>query len=117
MTVKQISEVLKELGLSTKGPKIELQSRLLGAVERATVQCNTNTASIQASLVHASATATTAAVSYTTQLNQQEIPVLKLILLGDGGVGNPTLSAGSSNNLLRGVTTPPHYDPHPCSLH
>lgn len=87
MTVKQISEVLKELGLSTKGPKIELQSRLLGAVERATVQCNTNTASIQASLVHASATATTAAVSYTTQLNQQEIPVLKLILLGDGGVG------------------------------
>ena len=87
MTVKQISEALNELGLSTKGPRIELQSRLLGAIERATVQCNTNTASIQASLVHASATATTAAVSYTTQLNQQEIPVLKLILLGDGGVG------------------------------
>ena len=74
MTVKQISEALNKLGLSTKGPRIELQSRLLLAIERATVQCNTNTASIQASLVHASATATNAAVSYTTQFNQREIP-------------------------------------------
>lgn len=84
MTVKQISKALKEMGLSTKGSKIELQSRLLGAIERATVQCNTNTSSIQAaSLVHATATS---APSYTTQLNQQKIPELKLILLGDGGV-------------------------------
>jgi len=39
--------------------------------------------------VHATATATAAATaaSYTTQLNQQEIPEFKLILLGDGGVG------------------------------
>ena len=88
MTVKQISTALKEMGLSTKGPKIELQSRLLGAIERAHVKRNTNT--IQAaSLVHATATATAAATaaSYTTQLNQQEIPEFKLILLGDGGVG------------------------------
>ena len=84
MTVKQISTALKEMGLSTKGPKIELQSRLLGAIERAHVKRNTNT--IQAaSLVHATATAT--AASYTTQLNQQEIPEFKLILLSDGGVG------------------------------
>jgi hypothetical protein len=55
MTVKQISTALK-MGLSTKGPKIELQSRLLGAIERAHVKRNTNT--IQAaSLVHATATA------------------------------------------------------------
>ncbi len=88
MTVKQISTALKEMGLSTKGPKIELQSRLLGASERAHVKRNTNT--IQAaSLVHATATATAAATaaSYTTQLNQQEIPEFKLILLGDRGVG------------------------------
>lgn len=85
MTVKQISKALKEMGLSTKGSKIELQFRLLGAIERATVQCNTNTASIQAaSLVHAAAAA---AASYTTQLSQQDIPEFKLILLGDGGVG------------------------------
>ena len=87
MTVKQISTALKEMGLSTKGPKIELQSPLLGAIERAHV-CNTNTSSIQAaSLVHATATATATAASYTTQLNQQEIPEFKLILLGDRGVG------------------------------
>jgi hypothetical protein len=81
MTVKQISTALKEMGLSTKGSKIELQSRLLGASERAHVK-RTNT--IQAaSLVHATATATAAATaaSYTTQLNQQEIPEFKLILL------------------------------------
>ena len=62
MTVKQISTALKEMGLSTKGPKIELQSRLLGAIERAHVKRNTNT--IQAaSLVHATATATATAAA------------------------------------------------------
>ena len=64
MTVKQIRTALKEMGLSTKGPKIELQSRLLGAIERAHVKRNTNT--IQAaSLVHATATATAAATAVT----------------------------------------------------
>lgn len=87
MTVQQISTALKEMGLSTKGPKIELQSRLLGAIERAHVKCNTNTSSIQAaSLVHATAMCY-ATAGYTTQLNQQDIPEVKLILLGDGGVG------------------------------
>jgi GTP-binding nuclear protein Ran len=79
MKVNQLREALKEMGLSTVGLKIELQSRLLGAVERATVQ--SNTASIHAALMHATAS------GIPTQLNQQEIPEFKLVLVGDGGVG------------------------------
>ena len=78
MKVNQLRDALKEMGLSTVGLKIELQSRLMGALERATVPNNTSSTH---ALMHATAT------GIPTQLNKQKIPELKLVLVGDGGVG------------------------------
>jgi GTP-binding nuclear protein Ran len=83
MKVAQLKEALKEIGLSTVGLKIELQSRLLGSLERTKVQ--NNASSTQATLMHAT--------GIPTQVNEQEIPEFKLVLVGDGGVGKSNFAS------------------------